>query len=158
MALLLTETDVCELLPAAELIEATDRALAAFSSGLVTQPVRTAVQVGATRNFLGVMPAYLSSPAALGVKLVTVFDGNSARGLPSHLATIILLNPNTGALEVIMDGRYITASRTAAVSAVAVRQLARKDAAILAILGSGVQARSHAEVLPLAREFREIRA
>ncbi len=158
MALLLTETDVCELLPAAELIEAMDRALAAFSSGLVTQPVRTAVQVGATRNFLGVMPAYLSSPSALGVKLVTVFDGNSARGLPSHLATIILLNPDTGALEVIMDGRYITAVRTAAVSAVAVRQLARKDPAILAILGSGVQARSHSEVLPLAREFREIRA
>lgn len=158
MALLLTETEVRELLPAAELIDVMERALAAFSSGQVMQPVRTVVQAGPARNFLGVMPAYLSSPAALGFKLVTVFDNNPAHGLPSHLATIVLLNPETGALDVIMDGRYITEVRTAAVSAVATRHLAREDVATLAILGSGVQARSHAEMLPLVRHFREIRA
>jgi alanine dehydrogenase len=158
MALLLTETDVRDLLPAAELIEVMDRAIAAFSGGRVTQPVRSTVQVGPSRNFLGVMPAYLASPAALGVKLVTVFDRNSSRGLPSHLATIVLLNPETGTLDVILDGRYITAVRTAAVSAVAVRQLAREDAGTLAVLGSGIQARSHVELLPLVRQFRDIRA
>ena len=157
MALLLTETDVCELLPAAELIEAMDRALAAFSSGLVTQPVRTAVQVGATRNFLGVMPAYLSSRRT---------RDQTRDGLRRKLrARLALSSRHHHPVESEYrrarshhGRRYITASRTAAVSAVAIRQLARKDAAILAILGSGVQARSHAEVLPLAREFREIRA
>jgi ornithine cyclodeaminase/alanine dehydrogenase-like protein (mu-crystallin family) len=158
MALLLTESDVRDLLPASELIDAMDGALAAFSSGHVTQPVRTGIQVGPARHFFGVMPAYLPSPAALGVKLVTSFDENSACGLPTHLATILLLNPDTGALEVVMDGRYITALRTAAVSAVAVRRLAREDAGTLAILGSGVQARSHVELLPLVRHFCDVRA
>jgi ornithine cyclodeaminase/alanine dehydrogenase-like protein (mu-crystallin family) len=158
MPLLLTEADVRELLPAPELIDAMDRALAAYSAGQVTQPVRTALQTGPERNFLGVMPASVSSPAALGVKLVTVFEGNTARGLPTHLATILLFRPDTGALEVVMDGRYITEVRTAAVSAVAVRELAHDNAATLAILGSGVQARSHVDLLPLVRPFREIRA
>lgn len=158
MALLLSEKEVRELLPAAELIDVMERVLAAYSSGQVTQPVRTAVQTGPKRNFMGVMPAYLSSPTALGLKVVTVFEQNVSRGLPSHLATIVLLNPDTGGLEAIMDGRYITEVRTAAVSAVAVRHLAREDATTLAILGSGVQARSHAALLPLVRRFREIRA
>jgi alanine dehydrogenase len=162
MALLLTEAEVRELVPPEELIDAMERALAAFSAGQVTQPVRTALQAGPRRNYLGVMPAYVPAcvpmAAALGVKLVSVFDENTARGLPTHLATIVLLNPETGALEAVMDGRYITAVRTAAVSAVAVRRLARDDAKSLAIVGSGVQARSHAQMLPEVRWFREIRA
>jgi alanine dehydrogenase len=158
MALLLSESDVRDLLPPADLIVAMEQALSAFSSGQVNQPVRTALQVPPHRNFFGVMPAYMSSPAALGIKLVTVFSENAARGLPSHLATILLFNPETGALEVIMDGRYITEVRTAAVSAVAAKRLARKDAAALAVLGSGVQARSHVELLTRVCPFREIRA
>lgn len=158
MPLLLTEADVHELLPLADLISAMERALSAFSSGQVTQPVRTALQAGSGRNFFGVMPAYLLSPAALGIKLVTVFNGNAARGLPTHLATILLLDPETGALEVIMDGRHITEVRTAAVSAVAASRLARKDASVLAVVGSGVQARSHVELLTRVCPLREIRA
>lgn len=158
MALLLTEAEVRELLAPQELIDAMERALAAFSAGDVMQPVRTALQIGPRRNYFGVMPAHVPMPAALGVKLVSAFDENTARGLPTHLATIVLLNPETGALEAVMDGRYITAARTAAVSAVAVRRLAREDAKALAIIGSGVQARSHAELLPEVRRFREIRA
>jgi alanine dehydrogenase len=157
MPLLLTEADVRDLLPLSDLIGAMERALSAFSNGEVTQPVRTALQAGARRNFFGVMPAYLASPAALGIKLVTVFNENTARGLPTHLATILLLDPETGALEVIMDGRYITEVRTAAVSAVAATRLARKDAAILTVLGSGVQARSHIELLARVCRLREIR-
>ncbi|HLN01587.1 MAG TPA: ornithine cyclodeaminase family protein [Bryobacteraceae bacterium] len=158
MALLLTESDVRDLLPLTDLISAMEQALSEFSSGQVTQPVRTALQVPPHRNFFGVMPAYLSSPASLGVKLVTVFNENAARGLPTHLATILLLDPETGALDVIMDGRYITEMRTAAVSAVAAKRLARTDAAVLAMLGSGVQARSHVELLARVCPFREIRA
>ena len=95
--------------------------------------------------------------AAVGTKLVTVFASNHARGLPSHLATIVLLDPETGALMAMLDGRYITEARTAAVSAVSADMLARPDAGILAILGSGVQARSHLEALGCVRTLREVR-
>jgi len=135
-----------------------EQALAAFSSGQVNQPVRTAVEVGPDRAFFGVMPASLSTPAALGAKLVTVFANNARKGLPTHHATILLLDPDTGAPAALMDGRYITAARTAAVSAVAVRHLARADSAVLAVLGSGVQARSHIESLCQLKPFREVRA
>jgi ornithine cyclodeaminase/alanine dehydrogenase-like protein (mu-crystallin family) len=156
MALLLNERDVRQLLPMADLIEAMDAALAAFSTGRVRQPVRSIVELGA-HGFFGVMPAALESPAAAGAKLVTVVPGNHARGLPSHLATIILLNAETGALDAILDGRYITEARTAAVSAVSARHLARPDSRVVAIIGSGVQARSHADALSRVLQLREFR-
>jgi ornithine cyclodeaminase/alanine dehydrogenase-like protein (mu-crystallin family) len=104
------------------------------------------------------MPSYVPSTPALGAKLVTLYESNTARGLPTHLATIIMLDPETGALATVVDGRYITEARTAAVSAVSVNKLARKDSTVLAILGSGVQARSHIEALSHVRKFREVRA
>jgi ornithine cyclodeaminase len=103
------------------------------------------------------MPAYIEEPAAMGAKLVTVYHENTQKGLPSHLATIILLDPATGALLATIDGRFITEARTAAVSAVAVRHLALRNAHTLAILGSGVQARSHLEALSLVRKLTDIR-
>ena len=156
--LVLSKAEVHELLPAADLVDVMEQALVAFSSGQVNQPVRTAVEVGPDRAFFGVMPASVSTPAAVGAKLVTVFAGNAANGLPTHHAVILLLDPETGAQAALMDGRYITAARTAAVSAVAVRHLARAGSAVLAILGSGVQARSHVEVLSRILPFREVRA
>jgi alanine dehydrogenase len=158
MALLLTDSDVRKVLPIASLADVMERALASFSSGRVNQPVRSSVHVDNHQAFFGVMPAYLSTPPALGAKLVTVFSGNAARGLPALYATIVLLDPETGALAAIMDGRYITAARTAAVSAVAVRHLSCQNARVLAILGSGVQARSHAEAVCEIRLFQEVRA
>jgi ornithine cyclodeaminase/alanine dehydrogenase-like protein (mu-crystallin family) len=158
MAILLTDSDVRKALPLAGLVDVMEPALAAFSNGHVDQPVRSSVHVDKHQAFFGVMPAYLSTPAALGAKLVTVFSGNAARGLPALYATILLLDPDTGALAAIMDGRYITATRTAAVSAVAVRHLSRTDARVLAILGSGVQARSHAEAVCRIKLFQEVRA
>ncbi len=156
--LVLNEAEVRELLPAADLVDEMERALAAFSSGQVNQPVRTTVEVGPDRAFFGVMPAYLAAPMAAGAKLVTVFSHNAGIGLPTHYATILLLDPQTGAPTAIMDGRYITAARTAAVSAVAVRHLAASHPAVLAILGSGVQARSHIETVCQMRPFREVHA
>lgn len=164
MALLLNEADVRRLLPMADLIDAMEAALAAFSTGKVQQPVRSIVELG-THGFLGVMPAAyaLDAPhavlgsASAGAKLVTVVPGNHERGLPSHLATIVLLNAQTGALEAIIDGRYITEARTAAVSAVSARHLARPDSRIVAIIGSGVQARSHAEALARVLQVHEFR-
>lgn len=154
---LLNEAQVRALLPMSDLIEAMENSLARFSAGEVLQPVRTVLTVGPTKAYFGVMPAYMPQPARLGAKLVTVFGGNEARGLPSHLATIVLLDADTGALEAILDGRYITEARTAAVSAVSARHLARAEAATLAIIGSGVQARSHLEALAEVRSLGEVR-
>jgi ornithine cyclodeaminase/alanine dehydrogenase-like protein (mu-crystallin family) len=104
------------------------------------------------------MPCFVPAIPALGAKLVTVCAANAARGLDTHQAIIVMLNPETGVAEAILDGRYITEARTAAVSAVSARYLARSDARVLGILGSGVQARSHVEALRRVREFREVRA
>ncbi len=158
MALLLTEADVRALLTMPDLIVAMETALAAFSAGAVVQPIRTVLEIGEHKSFFGLMPAYIAATPALGAKLVTVYESNIARGLPTHLATIILLNPETGGLAAIVDGRYITEARTAAVSAVSVKKLARENSSVLAILGSGVQARSHLEALSNVRKFHEVRA
>jgi ornithine cyclodeaminase/alanine dehydrogenase-like protein (mu-crystallin family) len=123
----------------------------------VVQPVRTVLEVGEHKSFFGLMPAYIAAAPAMGAKLVTVYESNLARGLPTHLATILLLDPATGALTAIVDGRYITEARTAAASAVSVRKLARQDSSILAILGSGVQARSHLEAFSHVGTFHEVR-
>ena len=157
MPLWLSECDVRAMLPMGDLIEAMERALVAFSAGRVVQPVRTVMEIG-ERSFFALMPALDSEASLLGTKLVTVLPGNTAKGLPSHQAAIVLFDPATGALVAVADGRYITEARTAAVSAVSVRHMARSDASVLAIVGSGVQAHSHLEALPLVRDFREIRA
>ncbi len=140
-----------------DLIQAMASALAEYSANCVAQPVRTVIEVGPERAYYGVMPAVIDSPAAMGAKLVTVYAGNHARGLTSHLATIILLDPATGALVALLDGRYITEARTAAVSAVSVDRLARPDATRLAIIGSGVQARSHLDAIRLVRPLTGVR-
>ena len=141
-----------------DLIDAMERALVEFSAGRVRQPVRTVLEFGANGGLFGLMPSYVTALPALGAKLVTLCGANAERGLDTHQAIIVMLDPETGVAEAILDGRYITEVRTAAVSAVSARHLARKDVHVLGILGSGVQARSHLEALRLVREFREVRA
>ena len=157
MAVALSERDVRQLLPMPALIDCMEQALRTFSTGQVEQPVRTILRLGEGMAFFGLMPAFRRDPPALGAKLVTVCGANAARGLPTHLATILLMEPATGELLAVLDGRYITEARTAAVSAAATRALARDDASTLAILGSGVQARSHLEALALVRPLLEVR-
>jgi alanine dehydrogenase len=154
---LLTEEHVKSLLTMPDLVAAMESAVARFSAREVLQPVRTVLSVGPAHAFFGLMPAYVAQPASLGAKLVTVFNANLARGLPSHLATIVLLDPETGSLLAIMDGRYITEARTAAVSAVSARHLARPGASTLAIIGTGVQARSHLEAYTEVRTLKDVR-
>ena len=139
----------------AELILAMEKALIEFSAGKVSQPVRSVINVDPPGGFLGLMPAL--TPDGLGLKAVTFYPSNVERGIPTHMATIFLVDPQTGTPLAIMDGRLITEMRTAAVSAAATKLLAPADAKILAILGSGVQARSHVEALQLVRPFEEIR-
>jgi ornithine cyclodeaminase/alanine dehydrogenase-like protein (mu-crystallin family) len=156
MPLWLSESDVRAALSMPDLIDAMESALISFSSGRVVQPVRTVLELR-ERSFFGLMPAYAKEHALFGAKLVTVIPENHGTAFPSHQAIISLSDPTTGQLLALMDGRYITEARTAAVSAVSTRHLARADSAVLAIIGSGVQARSHLEALPLVRAFREIR-
>jgi thiomorpholine-carboxylate dehydrogenase len=149
----LDESAVDRLLRMDEVIPAMERALSDFSSGAVVQPVRTMLPVAEHGGFLGLMPAYTGS--ALGTKLVAFYPRNTE--VPTHHATILLFKPETGEPLATMDGRLITEVRTAAVSAVATEHLARSEASVLAIIGSGVQARSHLEALRLVREFRDVR-
>ena len=157
MPLLLAESEVASLLRMEELIDLMERTLAEFSSGRALQPVRTALALEAHDSFLGTMPAYLSDADALGVKLVTFAERNAARGMPTHLATVLLFDPETGSLLSIMDGRLITEMRTAAVSAAAARALARPKAGTLALLGSGVQAKSHLAAFKVIRPLERVR-
>src|SRR3989441_7401440 len=148
----LDEPAVQQRLHYQDLIPVIAQALAALSSGGVVQPVRAVFPVAPHQGFFGIMPAYAG---ALGAKLVTFYPHNE--GIPTHHAVIVLFRAETGEPLAMMDGRLITEMRTAAVSAVATQHLARSEAAVLAILGSGVQARSHLEALRLVREFREVR-
>jgi alanine dehydrogenase len=157
MPLLLSEQDVRAVLSMDNLIPAMEAALAQYSTGGVRQPLRNVIEIGPQRAYHGVMPAFIEQPAALGTKIVTVYGTNPSRGLPTHLATIVLLDPETGELLAIADGRYITEARTAAASAASAKHLAREDAGVLAVLGAGVQARSHIEALTRVRPIREIR-
>lgn len=158
MPLLLSEEDVRIVLSMDDLLPAMRRVLNDFSARRTRQPLRTVLEVGLQKAAFAVMPALLEEPPALGAKLVTVFGSNAKAGLPTHQATILLLDAMTGELVAIMDGRYITEARTAAVSAVATDALARQDARVLAVIGSGVQARSHVEALRRVRGIDTIRA
>jgi len=151
----LSEDRVRELLRYEDLIPAMEQALADFSAGRIRQPVRSVVGVPEHDGLWGIMPAVCGD--VLGVKSVTVYEANAARGLPTHQATIELFRSTTGEPLAAMDGRLITEMRTAAVTAVAVRLLASADARRLAILGAGVQARAHAKALRMVRRFDEIR-
>lgn len=148
----LDEDAVRSFLRMEDLIPAMVGAMRDLSAGKIQQPLRLVLPVEEHEGFFGVMPA---SGGALGAKLVTFYPNN--QGLPTHHAMIVLFRPETGEPLVTMDGRLITEMRTAAVSAVATDHLARKEVAVLAILGSGVQAQSHLEALRIVRQFREVR-
>jgi ornithine cyclodeaminase/alanine dehydrogenase-like protein (mu-crystallin family) len=155
MLAFLDEERVRALLRMEDLIPAMEQALVDLSAGRVAQPARQLLSVQPYGGYFGAMPAV--SESAMGAKLVTFYPGNATRGLPTHLALIVLFRPETGEPLAMMDGRLITEMRTSAVSAVATRAMSAPDAKILAILGSGVQARSHVEALRLVRDFDEIR-
>jgi ornithine cyclodeaminase/alanine dehydrogenase-like protein (mu-crystallin family) len=151
----LDEQRVEALLRYEELLWTMEKALIDFSAGHVTQPVRTVIPVPEHGGFFGIMPAVYGD--VMGTKLVSVFPRNADRGLHTHLAIIHLMRADTGESLVAMDGRLITAWRTAAVSAIATKVLSSEGARVLAILGSGVQARTHFQALKLVRNFEEIR-
>ena len=151
--LVLSRAEVEELLDLDELVDALARAHVELSAGAASMPPRIAAFAG-DGGLLGAMPAYLPS-AGLGCKLVSLFPHNVDR--PTHQAEIVIFDPENGTPAAVMDGTYITAMRTAAAAALATRVLAREDARVLAILGTGVQSRAAQEMFPRVRDFAEIR-
>ena len=152
--LFLTKREVESLLDPDALRAAVAAALSELSAGRASMPTRIAALVAERDALLAAMPAYLPSAGALTTKLVSLFPRNTDR--PTHQAVILAFDPLTGSPAALMDGEAITAARTAAGSALATDLLARKDAATLAVLGTGVQARAHLRALPRVRRFREI--
>jgi ornithine cyclodeaminase/alanine dehydrogenase-like protein (mu-crystallin family) len=152
--ILLSQAEVRELLDLDALVDALAAAHRDLSKGKASMPPRIAALVQEHEGLLGVMPSYLPS-AGLACKLVTLFPHNRDR--ETHQAVICVFDPENGTPLALMDGTFITATRTAAGSALATRLLARQDAKVLALIGTGVQARSHARALPRVREFSDVR-
>jgi alanine dehydrogenase len=152
--LFLSQAEVRDLLDLDALVDALAAAHADLTAGDASMPPRIAALVEQHDGLLGVMPSYLPS-AGLACKLVTLFPHNTDR--ETHQAVICVFDPDNGTPVALMDGTYITATRTAAGSALATRLLARDDARVLALIGTGVQARTHARAIPRVRPIDEIR-
>ncbi|OLD10874.1 MAG: ornithine cyclodeaminase [Chloroflexi bacterium 13_1_40CM_3_70_6] len=153
--LILSRADVERLLDPDALRAGLARAMADLSAGRASMPPRIAAIVPERDGLLAAMPAYLPSAGALTTKLVSLFPRNTDR--PTHQAVIVVFDPANGTPVALMDGEAITAARTAAGSALATELLARSDAAVLAVIGTGVQARAHLRAIPRVRTFREVR-
>src|SRR2546428_13808621 len=150
----LSQSEVRELLDLDRLVDDLAHAHAELTAGKASMPPRIAALVEQRDGLLGVMPSYLPS-AGLACKLVTLFPHNTDR--ETHQAVICVFDPDDGTPLALMDGTYVTATRTAAGSALATRLLARADARVLALVGTGVQARAHARAIPRVRPIEEIR-
>lgn len=155
---ILSQAEVTALLPMEECVEIMDRALRTLSQGGAQLPLRTVMRLPEGRGFFGVMPARLAEPESLGVKAIGVFPGNEGTTLDSHQGLVILFSPENGAPVAVLDASSITGIRTAAVSGVATRILAREEAGDLALLGTGVQARTHLDAMRAVRRLRRVRA
>jgi ornithine cyclodeaminase/alanine dehydrogenase-like protein (mu-crystallin family) len=155
MMLTLSEPEIAKLLTWGELIPAMEKALIAFSSGRVIQPLRAMLTIEEGQRYLGIMPAVCDP--GMGAKLVSFYPGNAGSGTPTHSAIILLLESERGQPLAVLDGRLITEMRTAAVSAAVTKRLAHPQSRVLALLGSGVQAKAHLEALRTLYAFDDVR-
>ena len=155
--LILNRLQVEALLDVDALIDALASAMADLSAGRASAPDRVAALVPEHEGFLAAMPGFVPSAKVLMSKLVSLFPHNAGTGLPTHQAVIVAFDPDTGQPVALLDGTAITAIRTGACSALSARLLARPDADVLAILGTGVQARSHARAMCRVMPIRQIR-
>ncbi|MFN2566658.1 MAG: ornithine cyclodeaminase family protein [Gemmatimonadaceae bacterium] len=155
--LILSQSDVVRLLPMRACIDVMAEALSALALGDAVLPLRQVLRLPDGKSAFAVMPAYLGAPKAVGAKVITVFPENHGTALDSHQGAVLLFEAEHGSLVAVMDAASITAIRTAAVSGLATRLLARGSAASLAILGTGVQARTHLEAVCAVRPVTRAR-
>jgi ornithine cyclodeaminase/alanine dehydrogenase-like protein (mu-crystallin family) len=154
--IVLSARDVSKLLPMTDAIKVVQEAMIGVARGEASLPLRHAIDVGGV-NKLGIMPGVLSDGGVYGVKLLSLFPGNPANGLSSHIGAMVLFSPDTGEVSAMISADALTAIRTAAASAAATRVLAREDASVLAIVGTGEQAESHVQAISAVRDIREVR-
>ena len=154
---LITQGQVTSLLGMPECIDVMADALATLARGGAVMPLRTILRIPDGRGLFGAMPSYMNPPDAIGLKAITVFPGNEGTRFDSHQGVVLLFEARHGSLAAILDASSITAIRTAAVSGLATRLLARADAGDLAILGSGVQAHTHLDAMAAVRPLRRVR-
>ncbi len=156
--LILSHDDVTAALPPDACADAMAEVLAAHARGEAQMPLRSVVRFEGAAGFMGLMPAWRGGEEPVfALKTLCLMPGNPARGLDTHQGTVTLFDGATGVPRAILDASAVTAVRTAAVSAVATRTLARDDARVLAILGAGVQGKAHLQALVGVREFEEVR-
>jgi alanine dehydrogenase len=155
--LILDQASVRRFLPMAECITIMEEALSSLARGDALLPLRLGLLLPGGKGVFAVMPAHLSSPPAVGVKVITVFPGNHGTTLDSHQGAVLLFETEQGRLLAVLDASSITAIRTAAVSGLATRALARTDANRLALLGTGVQAATHLDAIAAVRPLRQVR-
>ena len=156
--LILTATEIERLLPMNVCIDLMATTLADLERGELHQPLRTIFRPENARGVMGLMPTYRQGDeASFGLKAICVFPGNPERGLDAHQGGVLLFSGETGELQGVFNASAITAIRTAAVSGVATRLLAREDASELTIFGAGVQARVHLEAMSEVRRLRRVR-
>ena len=155
--LIANQQEVIRLLPMAECMDVMEAALKDLAAGRALLPLRTLLVLPDGQNLMGLMPSYLSSIESLGVKVIAAFPGNYGSQYDTHQGVVVLFDAQNGRLRAIVDGTAITAIRTAAVSGVATRLLAREDAGDLALIGAGTQARTHLEAIKVARPLRRVR-
>ncbi len=154
---ILSQAQVTELLPMADCVAAMESTLKTLSRGGAILPLRTILRLPEGRGAFGSMPSYMNPPDAIGLKAITVIPGNEGTKYDSHQGVVLLFEATHGSLTAILDASSITAIRTAAVSGVAAKALAKADAGDLAILGSGVQAQTHLDAMAVARPLRRVR-
>jgi ornithine cyclodeaminase len=154
----LSHDDVTSLLPMGDCIALMSEALSALARGEVTNPLRSVVRPEGTGHFFGLMPAYRGGGnPAYALKEVCIFPDNPTRGLDAHQGAVLLHSAEDGRVLAVMNASAITAIRTAAVSGLATRLLAREDSTELAIVGTGVQARAHLDAMTSAWDFERVR-
>ncbi|XP_055032004.2 ketimine reductase mu-crystallin [Misgurnus anguillicaudatus] len=157
---LLSRDEVARLLSVEDLIPKLESAMGKFSkrdSSEIIQPVRSVVPIQKHNGFLGLMPAYMAAEGILCTKMVAFYQREEGCSLPSTQATVLLFDPEQGHVTAIMNGEAITATRTAAVSAISAKLLKPATSEVLCILGSGQQARSHYDVFTKVFKFKEVR-
>jgi len=155
--LIVNHQEVKQWLPMSECMDVMVETLRMLSRGNAVNPLRHAMWLPDKSGLIGMMPAYLEDAGVMGLKAISVFPGNHTSDYDSHQGTVLLFETKNGRLLAMMDASKITAIRTAAVSGVATRLLAREDASELAILGSGVQAKTHLEAMQVARQITGVR-
>lgn len=153
----LSDDDIAGLLSMREAIDAVEKAFGEFAKGSVKMPPRSTIMLDKYDGSISFMPSYLEETNALATKIISIYPRNPERGLPTTAAWIVVNDPETGMMEALLDGTYLTAVRTGAVSGVAARHLAPKDSRVAAVIGCGVQGRTQAWAIAEAVELEELR-